>query len=587
MKGETELILPARSVSRGVAIGKIVCLHGQKRQFYRVELRDSQIEGEVRRFNAAIRLARIQLRKMASGKSHKVPEATANILEVHRMMLEDPSLLSKIENHIREEQVNAEWAVKLVTDKYLAKYKTIADEYLRERYVDLEDVTERILTALGGSSRKTTRLAKNSIIAAKEVKPSTLVELYDSDPKAVITEHGGWTSHTFILAREIELPAVTGVKRILRRVKTGDDVIVDGFNGRIILHPEARTIRDYEATAAKFSRNDIRKPESATGPAVTLDGKEIIVRANVDLPRAYRQAKRVGAQGIGLYRSEFLFNQFKGFPTEAAQVEAYRKIAVTAGSDGVRIRTFDLGIDQLAEETDGKEKNPALGLRAIRLSIAHRKQFRTQIRALLQAAHETRIDIVLPMISDVGEIIQTRRMIEREKVNLARKRIPHGEPRIGAMIEVPSAVIMISEIAEEADFLCLGTNDLVQYMLATDRDNEAVADWFRSMHPAVIRAIRTVIQAADKAGKSIIVCGEMAGSPYYSPVLLGLGARELSMNVNSIPRVRKVITGIAYEESVTIAKEIENSRTADEAEKVLRNLIDTKWRHLFPEPFPT
>lgn len=586
MKVETELILPARSVSRGVAIGKIVCLHGQKRQFYRVELRSTQIEGEVRRFTAAIRLARIQLRKMVSGTSHKVPEATANILEVHRMMLEDPSLLSKIETHIREERVNAEWAVKLVTDHYLAQYKTIADEYLRERYVDLEDVTERILTALGGSSRKTTRLAKNSIIAAKEVKPSTLVELYDSDPKAVITEHGGWTSHTFILAREIELPAVTGVKRILRRVKTGDDVIVDGFRGRIILHPDAATIRDYQAASVKVSQAGIRKPEPVTGPAVTLDGKEITVRANVDLPRAYRQAKRVGAQGIGLYRSEFLFNQFKGFPTEAAQVEAYRKIAVTAGSDGVRIRTFDLGVDQLAEDANGKEKNPALGLRAIRLSIAHQKQFRTQLRALLQAAHETRIDVVLPMISDVGEILQTRRIIEREKATLARKGIAYGEPRLGAMIEVPSAVILINEIAEEADFLCLGTNDLVQYMLAADRDNEAVADWFRSVHPAVIRAIRTVIQGAERARKSIIVCGEMAGSPYYCPVLVGLGARELSMNVNSIPRVRKVITGIAYEESVAIAKKIESSRTGEEAEKILRELIETHWRHLFPDPFP-
>ncbi len=585
MNNGQETILTARSVSRGVAIGKIVCLYGGKRQFYRTALRSTQVDREIRRFNAALRLAKSQLRRM-SASSRKAAETTANILDVHRMLLEDESLIEKVEERIRDEHVNAEWAVKVVTDQYLAKYKTIADEHLRERYIDLEDVTERILSALGGSSNSSVRLAKNSIIAAREVRPSTLVELSRSEPKGVITEHGGWTSHTFILAREIEIPAVTGVKRILRRLKTGDDVIVDGFSGRVILNPEAKTLREFKAAAVTFAKSSADLPDLAAGPTKTLDGKEIVIRANVDLPKVYRQAKRVGAQGIGLYRSEFLFNQFKGFPAESVQVEAYRKIARTAGEDGVRIRTFDIGVELLAEETQVKEKNPALGLRAIRLGIVHQKQLKIQVRALLQAAHETQIDIVLPMISDPGEIIYVRKIIERERERLKRRSIPFGTPRIGAMIELPAAVMVVKEIAEECDFMLLGSNDLVQYMLAVDRDNEAVADWFRTLHPAVLRAIRMVVRAAENAQKPLVLCGEMAGSPYYAPVLLGLGAREFSMNVNSIPRVRSVISGIAYEECAELAARMEAAGTCERTEKLLREVVETKWRHLFPDFIP-
>ena len=270
----------------------------------------------------------------------------------------------------------------------------------------------------------------------------------------------------------------------------------------------------------------------------TLDGWPITIRANLDLPSAYKQAKRFGCEGIGLYRSEFLFNQFKGFPTETEQIEAYRQIAELAGDDGVRIRTFDLSLENLTGENEDKEKNPALGLRAIRMSLTRKKQFRTQIRALLQASFENNMDIVLPMISDVSEIIQTKES-SKPKRNLPQKRHKYGSPRLSAMIEIPSAVLIAEEIAAEVDFLCLGTNDLVQYLLAVDRDNEAVADWFRTLHPAVFRAVKMVVKAAEDSDTPLIVCGEMAGSPFYAPVLIGLGVTEMSMNVNSIPQVRK------------------------------------------------
>ncbi|HEV8590792.1 MAG TPA: putative PEP-binding protein, partial [Pyrinomonadaceae bacterium] len=308
-------------------------------------------------------------------------------------------------------------------------------------------------------------------------------------------------------------------------------------------------------------------------------------RANLDIPSVYKKAKALGARGIGLYRSEFLFNQFKGFPTENEQAAAYSEIADFAGPDGVKIRTFDLNAEQLYGEAAAREKNPALGLRAVRLSFSHLKEFRTQLRALLRASFDRNIDIVVPMISGVDELRHVREIIDSERESLTRKGVTTGNPRLGAMIEVPSALFLANELAEESDFISLGTNDLVQYLLAADRDNESVADWFRTLHPAVIRALRQVATASTQAGKPLIVCGEMAGSPFYLPLLIGLGVSELSMNMNSISRIRRMIAGIAYEECVSLAKEALTFRTADDIEHCMFQHIRTKWSHLFPPDF--
>lgn len=573
-----ETRIEARAVSRGVAIGKVVCLHGGKRQFYRTDLKDEQIDRELRRFRAAVRLAKLHLKRIDLNNS----QIQSNIFETHQLMLEDNSLLSKIEEYIQKNKVNSEWAVKVVTDAYIADYKSIADEHLRERYIDLEDIARRIQTALGGSENKNIRLKKNSIIVAKEVRPSTLIELAESQPQAIITENGGWTSHTFIMARELNLPSVTGIKKILRRFHNGDNVIVDGFSGQIVLNPTKKTLRHYKIAATEFEQSRFDEQELSDNEAKTLDGKLIKLRANLDLPKGYAEAKRFGADGIGLYRSEFLFNQFKGFPTEAEQIKAYRNVAETVGAEGVRIRTFDLSVEQIAGAVEEREKNPALGLRAIRLSLSHLKQFRIQLRALLQAAANNNISVILPMISDVSEILRTKKIIKSEKRKLQKKKIEFGNLPLGAMIEVPSAVLTIDEIASEADFLCLGTNDLVQYLLAVDRDNEVVADWFRTLHPAVLRSIKMVVNAAENADIPVIVCGEMAGSPLYVPILIGLGVTELSMNVKSIPRVRKIISAIAFEEAQEIVKELDACKTAANVEKIVQKFFTEKWAHLFP-----
>lgn len=579
--GESEQKIRARSVSRGVAVGRIVCLFGQKRQFYRLALKESRIESEIKRFRAAVKTSETQLKKIQNKKNRPTSDAIAGIFDAQRLILADSSFLAKIETVVSEEKVNAEWAVKSVADTYIAKFKHLPDEHLRSKYVDVEDISERILTALGGGRRAGIRLEKDAIIVAKEIKPSTLIELETGRPLALVTEHGGWTSHTFILARELNLPAITGLRKILRRVQTGDLAIVDAYHGELILNPEPETLAAFRKTEAEFHRSSFADIEVQKGPLKTLDGREIVIRANVDVPRAYGRAKKLGAQGIGLYRSEFLFNQFRGFPSESEQISAYRRIGDLAGADGVRIRTFDLSSEQLTDQRFDREKNPALGLRAIRLSLAYSSQFKTQLRAILIASHERKLDIVLPMISDVSEIVQTKRFLERERDILRKKGIETGDPKLGAMVETPAAVLIIKEIAEEVDFICLGSNDLVQYLLAVDRDNESVADFFRTLHPAVLRSVRTVMEAARESGIPAIACGEMAGSPYYAPLLVGLGARELSMNVNSIRRVRHVLSGIAYEEAVNLAGEISRSKTAEDAERLLMAHIESKWRHLF------
>lgn len=573
-----ESSLSGTAVSRGVGIGKIVSLFGKKRQFYRVALETSKIEKELRRFRAAVRLAKNQLKKISQINNGETP---SGIFETHLLFLEDKSLLEKIENTIETEKVNAEWAVKVVTDKYIATYKNIADEHLRERYIDLEDISERILTALGGGRKTNIRLDKNSIIVAKELKPSTLIELINSNPKAIITENGGWTSHTFILARELNIPAVTAIKGILRRVDSGETVIVDGFKGNVIFKPAQVTLKNYKEKAEQTSKKE--KPEIIKGDLKTLDNHLIKVHANLDLASDYAKAKKFGADGIGLYRSEFLFNQNKGFPKENEQIESYRKVAKLVGDGGVKIRTFDLSIDQLAYENVEKEKNPALGLRAVRLSLAYEKQFRTQIRALLRASYEQNIDVVLPMISDVSEIRRAKKILEEESAKLARRKIRHGRPRLGAMIEVPAAVFICDEIISEVDFVNLGTNDLVQYLLAVDRDNELVSGWFRTLHPAVLKSVKTVIEAGEKHDKPIIVCGEMAGSPVYAALLVGLGAKELSMNLNSILRVRNILSQIAFEEAREIVRDLETCRTSEEIEQKVRKNFLEKWAHLFGE----
>jgi phosphotransferase system enzyme I (PtsI) len=491
-----------------------------------------------------------------------------------------------VEAVIRAESVGSEWAVKVVTDRLLAVYDEIKDDYLRERSSDIEDVTRRLLVALSGESMHGRRLTEDAVIVAEELMPSTLAELDFTHVKAVATDVGGWTSHTAIIARGLGIPAVVGLRDFYRAARTGDTAVIDAGRGEVVLHPVPETLERFgdERRAARASAATTAAAEDLRAPLRTRDGVEVTLRANVELPVEYEWVNRYGARGIGLFRSEFLLSHRGSMPNEDEQCAAYEELARVAGDEGVTVRLFDLGGDKLpgSRLDPGEERNPALGLRAIRFCLQHPDILRTQARAVLRAAARGRIDLVLPMVSDVTDVRRARAVIEEERGRLKAEGKKAGRLRVGAMIEVPSAVLVAASLAREVDFFSLGTNDLVQYTLAVDRGNDEVAGWFRSLHPAVLVSIRRALDAARAAGIPSVVCGEMAGSPAYAAVLLGLGARELSMAPASIPRVRRAIEGIEEAAAAEIAGACLECADADEVEELVRKGLGGRWPNLFP-----
>lgn len=577
------------SVSDGLAVGRVLRLHGGTHHLiYRTTLDTDEIEREARRFRAAIRLARRQLLVVKRRAERALGAEHAYIFDAHLLMLEDRKLLDDVQNYIRQERVNAEWALKVVSDRLLAIYAEIKDEYLRERSSDIEDVTRRILYALSGEGSPSQRLTQDAVVVAEEVMPSASAELDFAHVQAIASDAGGWTSHTAIMARGLGIPAVVGLRDLYRRARTGDEIIVDAWAGEVILHPTAKTVELYRQDAGRRSvaTRESAGAESARTPLLTPDGTEILLRANVELPAEFADVTRYGARGIGLYRSEFLLSQGGMMPSEDEQCRAYIEVARLAGADGATVRMFDLGGDKMmgGEPDIETERNPALGLRAIRFSLVHEAMLRTQARAILRAAAHGRLNIVLPMISDITDVRRARRIIEDERARLRREGQATGEVGIGAMIEVPAAVLLSERLAREVDFFSLGTNDLVQYLLAVDRSNDEVAGWFRSLHPAVLQSIKRTLDAARDAQIPALVCGEMASKPTYALILIGLGARDLSMTASSMPRVRRMVRVVSEARAREIASECLECATADDAEEVVRQRLGGEWPHLFPPP---
>lgn len=569
-------------VSDGVVVGRVLRVFSGTRQVYRATLDEADVEKETRRLRAAVRLARMQLLAIKARAEKELGADHAYIFDAHLLMLEDRKLLEDVEKYIREERANAEWAVKVAADRLLAVYAEIKDDYLRARGSDIEDVTQRILVALSGERPTQRKLTEDAVIVAEDLLPSAVAELDFEHARAIATDAGGWTSHTAIIARGLNIPAIVGLRDLHRHARTGDRVVVDAQQGVVILHPSSATIEHYKSIAASAPQTRDMTTEDRNQPLRTLDGKEITLRANVELPAEFEDVRRFGARGIGLYRSEFLLSYRGAIPTEDEQCQAYVEVAELAGEDGATVRLFDLGGDKLGGVATETERNPALGLRAIRFSLTHEDVLRTQARAILRAAARGNLDIVLPMISDVLDVRRARRMINEERARLESEGKEIGTIRIGAMIEVPSAVMTADKIAHEVDFFSLGTNDLVQYLLAVDRGNEGVADWFRSLHPSVLQSIERTLDAARKAFIPAIVCGEMASTPAYAVVLIGLGATALSMTASSIPRVRRTVEGIKFADAQEIARECLECETADDVEELVRVRLLKNWPHLFP-----
>lgn len=571
-------------VSEGYVLGRVLRIDNGARQVYRAVLDDSEAERELNRFQNALKTARQQLLIIKEKAEKELGPEHAYIFDAHLLMLDDRKLREQVESYIVREKANAEWALRVVADDLLAVYSSIKDDYLRARGSDIEDVAQRILSALTGDKPQYLNLTRDVVIVSADLSPSAVAELDLQHARAITTDAGGWTSHTSIIARGLGIPAVVGLRDLYRRTRTGDRILVNSYEGEVVLHPSAETVETYQR-AASSRKNAFGTPGAtpAPEPLKTVDGVNVVLRANVELAAEFDGVVKFGARGIGLYRSEFLLSREGLLLSEDEQCEAYVEVAKVAGTDGATIRLFDLG----GEKTHagfGNERNPALGLRAIRFGLRNEDVLRTQVRAILRAAAKGRLDIVLPMVSDLADVRRARAIIDAERALLSDEGKEVGAVKIGAMIEVPSAVVLADSIAQEVDFFSLGTNDLVQYMLAVDRGNDEVSDWFRSLHPAVLQSVVRVHEAAARASIPTVVCGEMASTPAYAVVLIGLGATDLSMTPGAIPRVARALAGIKFADAKAIATICLSCSTADEVEQKVREQFLNRWPNLFDPP---
>ncbi|HKP47580.1 MAG TPA: phosphoenolpyruvate--protein phosphotransferase [Pyrinomonadaceae bacterium] len=567
-------------VSDGIVLGRVLRMQDGAHAISRWTIDEADLQRERQRFLKGAALAAQQLRKIRDQAQQRLGKEHAYIFDAHLMLLQDEKLIGSITEYIAAERVNAQWAVKVVGDRLAAQYATIKDEYLRERAADVEDVMQRLLLALGKPEAAELIIAEHSVIVSRDLLPSALAELDLGRATALVTDTGGWTSHTAILARGLGLPAVVGLKIFYQRANTGDKIIVDATHDQVILNPSDETLAAYrEQTNTRRSK---QVPTIESGSLRTKDGTEIRLRANVELPEEFGGVKEFGAKGIGLYRSEFLLARGGLAISEAEQRTAYEQVANVAGNDGAIIRLFDLGGETSRVHVREQEKNPALGLRAIRFGLRNDNIMRTQLRAILLAATKGNLKIVLPMVSDVSEIKRARKMLQEESAALTAAGNAVGDVELGAMIEVPAAVTIAEKIAAVSDFFELGTNDLVQYTLAVDRGNDEVADWFRTLHPAVLSGIDKSLKAARERTIPAIVCGEMASTPAYVVLLIGLGATDLSMTPAAMPRIRRVITEIDQESACSIVKKCLNCGSADEVENLVHHELASHWPTLFP-----
>ena len=574
----SELRCPGLGVSDGVVIGRVLRFQEGTREVYRAEIAEADLERERRRFRAAVRLSRRQLETIKDRAEKELGRGHAYIFDAHLLFLQDAKLTRDVEDYIVKEHSNAEWAAKVVGDRLLSIYTHINDEYLRERGSDIEDVIQRLLANLTGEGPKYPKLLENAVIVSTDLLPSTIAELNLNHVKAIATDAGGWTSHMAIIARGLGLTAVVGLRDFYRRTRTGDRILVDARRGEVILHPAPDTIEQYQFSTASTAA----PPEVVeTGPVQTLDGVEIALRANVELPGEFKAVQDFGACGVGLFRSEFLLSRPGLMSSEERQYEAYKALAEAAGEYGAVVRLFDVG-GEVGSEVKDRERNPALGLRAVRFNLHNQEIMRTQIRAILRAAASGKLSLVIPMVADVADVRMSKRVIDEAIEQLKTENAEFSPVRIGAMIEVPSAVLTAEKIAREVDFFELGTNDLVQYTLAVDRGNDKVSEWFRTLHPAVLYGIDRTLRAARDANIPVIVCGEMASTPAYAVLLSGMGTVDLSMTPAMIPRVRAVLAQIGTNEAREIATLCLAAATADEVEELVRNEFKSRWPELFP-----
>ncbi len=535
-------------VARGIAIGRVQRLHVGDVAVEEYTLPKSAVAAEVKRFEGAQRRARDQLRNVRAQIPAGTPADIAAFIDTHLLMMDDRTLTEAVVTRIREQRCNAEAALCRQRDALIAVFEQMDDAYLRTRRDDVEHVAARILRLLlkkAAPARSAQAVAiEPTVIVADDLTPADVILMPQQNIVGFITEFGGPLSHSAILARSLGLPAIVGVHGARAPLRDDDWIIIDGDHGEGIARPDAATLSDYRARQARQAADRQALTRIKDKPAVSRDGVKVTLRANIELPEDARQAAEFGAEGVGLYRTEFLYMNRKTLPTEEEQYEAYARV-VGSVKGPITIRTLDLGADKQVDsgrQAGPTPNNPALGLRAIRLCLKDTELFRVQLRALLRASAHGDVKIMLPMISSAGEFLRASALIDSARAELKKERKKIGESvEVGAMIEVPAAAIAAPWLARHAKFFSIGTNDLIQYTLAIDRVDDEVNYLYDPLHPAVLQLIGMTIKAGDAAGIPVAMCGEMAGDPRYTRLLLGLGLTEFSMHPASVLEVKQII----------------------------------------------
>lgn len=561
-------------MSPGIGIGKAVVIDKASINITKNYIKDAG--NELDRLMNAIEAAKEQLNELYVSTIDELGEKEAQIFKSHEMMLEDDTFISDVENRIKQEGVNAEYALNETSNVYIKMFQSIEDEYLRERAEDIKDVMNRVIRILMGiSSVDFSNLKENSIIVAKDLTPSDTAQIDRTKVAAMITEIGGKTSHAAIIARIMGIPTVVGLNNITDKIKNGDTVICDGKTGKVLVNPNAKQL--FYFTKKKNIEDEIRNElKNQIGlPSVTKDGFKVSLTANIGVPNDVDMALENDAEGIGLFRSEFIFMNREHQPTEDEQFEQYKEVLVKMGDKPVIIRTLDIGGDKNVPYIDiPKEMNPFLGYRAIRLCLGNVEVFRTQLRAILRASVYGNVKIMIPMISTMKELKDSKKILQQAKDELTNEGIKFKKDiEIGIMIEIPSAAIISDLLAREVDFFSIGTNDLIQYTMAVDRMNSKLSYLYSQYHPALLRLIKGIIDNAHEAGIWVGMCGEAAGDPKLIPVFVGMGLDEFSMNSPSILRARYIVRNLNKADMEIIAKSTLNMENALEVEEYLSCLF--------------